>query len=144
MYSFTSSPDGPKQMTAQRDIILSLSQRSAERYSDPMVQSAIIKTGGVPVYSDLGGVLLIDPEMTVLELDTETGALRVVSDAAWRRVAFSCAARTFPLLAELMPQRPQGAVPCGQCMESGCLLGEVTCGKCHGLGWLDPSLRTRA
>jgi hypothetical protein len=56
----------------------------------------------LPVYADIGGVLLLGAKVTVLVYDPETGIATRTDDAAWRTAALVRAAQPDPELASLM------------------------------------------
>jgi hypothetical protein len=114
-----------------------LSNRVAASGKTEAERAAAQATGGLPVYSDMGGVLVIAPDLRVLVYDPEVLASKE-ADAHWRRVALVRAAEKFPELRSLMPQRPSDAEDCKACQGKGTVLKfQVTCGKCGGTGWVD-------
>jgi hypothetical protein len=93
----------------------------------------------LPVYGDLGGVLALDEfgEVHGWGHDSEHPP-EPVSEAGWKLLALTLAAKQFPALRSLEPIRPTEAPSCGRCPGTGLLvLGElsVRCGDCYGLGW---------
>jgi hypothetical protein len=98
----------------------------------------------LPVYVDIGGALLLRPDGTVLEVHSnqswdgpvESRDLEAERDLKLARVA---AARSWPTLASLAPQRPEGAAECATCQGDGLLVvGELEayCRDCGGSGWV--------
>jgi uncharacterized protein (TIGR02996 family) len=107
---------------------------------------------GLPVYSDMGGALLLRPDGEVVEVGwngvlvrPDGGISEVVDDVRpagefWRSVGLAAAAAAFPVLRPLLPMRPPDAQPCPACAgvgrqpwpEGG---GATWCGSCYGLGW---------
>jgi hypothetical protein len=61
-------------------------------------------TCALPVYSDMGGMLLIDPEGDVLSYDPDSQEAERETDERWRRRAKAVAKH--PELIDLMPLRP--------------------------------------
>jgi hypothetical protein len=104
---------------------------------DDVSQSAASATAGLPVYSDLGGILAITPEGVVRLYDPETGSVSDVADERWRRVALVSASEKHPSLADLLPARPTHAAACGACEGTGKFRSSI-CRVCSGLGWIDP------
>lgn len=94
------------------------------------------KAKALPVYVDMGGALLISEEGNVLQYDDERGELGPLDDRLWFRVALVTAARRFPELRVLFPEKPADAPECGMCGGSGLISG-LQCGKCAGTGWLE-------
>ena len=118
-------------------IIRRLSDEAAARASNEDVREAVMKTGGVPVHTDLGGILLVAPDGQVLHYDPESGRVQAPGHN-WKQLALAKAARRFPELEELRPRKPDGAAECRACEGSGVLQEGVDCGTCFGAGWLPP------
>ena len=112
-----------------------LSQEAAAGGSPSEAREAAARTGGVPVHTDLGGVLVLAPDGSVLHYDPDSGQVNPVADDRWRVLALVKAARKFPELQPLRPRRPATAVACPQCGGDGVVLGGVDCGVCSGIGW---------
>jgi len=113
-----------------------LSAEAAADTSDPGTREVLKRTGGVPVYQDMGGVLIVTPSGQVLAYDPESGAV-VEPEPRWERLALVRAARRFPELEGLMPERPETSVECHACGGSGAKMG-LPCGVCFGTGWTLP------
>jgi hypothetical protein len=91
----------------------------------------------LPVYSDMSGSLAIAPDGTILYYNSESGHISEVVMEEWRIIAAVSAAKKFPDLGEMVPERPWGAKSCPFCSGTGGQLeGRAFCGKCHGLGWI--------
>jgi hypothetical protein len=118
------------------EIISSLSKRLGTDAESDDVRAAAKLTGGVPVYADIGGILIVLTDGRVVHFDPDTHIVTPVTDTKWRRVALANAARKFPELATLLPARPTDARSCTVCGGTGVLLG-ANCGSCSGLGWVD-------
>jgi hypothetical protein len=116
-----------------------LSKDAAAHGESVTVREAAAKTGGVPVYSDMGGTLVLSATGEVLHYDPETRNAKVVSDPRWRKAAMKKAASRFPELIELAPTRPHDATQCAACNGQGVLLGSVDCAACMGVGWIEHS-----
>lgn len=101
------------------------------------IASAAAQMKALPVYSDFGGTLLISESGEVLERDDESGVTSPVKDRVWFLIALVSAARRFPELSFLQPQRPIAALECTSCSGSGFQMG-VLCGRCGGTGWVEP------
>jgi hypothetical protein len=117
-----------------RQIIGRLSHEAAVGASPSVDRDAAARTGGVPVYADMGGVLVIMPDCSVLYYNPETDRVNPVDDC-WRVVALVKAAKKFRELQQLRPVRPDNAVTCAQCGGEGVVLGRLDCGVCFGTGW---------
>jgi hypothetical protein len=104
------------------------------------VRRVAILTGGLPVWSDMGGVLILKPDGSVLEYDKEEGTVRPASERS-HTLALVEAALKHPELRALGPERPPEAHTCPQCSGSGVVMGNVVCGVCMRTGWLLPSKR---
>ena len=102
--------------------------------SVPSIEAAKA-TGGLPVVLYMGGALVISTAGEVFLYDWETHAISPAADHD-RRIAFIKAARKFPELASLMPERPDWAKTCPQCEGTGSILGQYDCGRCDTLGWV--------
>jgi hypothetical protein len=96
-------------------------------------------TGGLPVYSDIGGTLAITSDGRLLRHVDDTGEVVEEVDERWQTLAFISAAERYPELAELRPSGSERAVPCGDCGGTGRLIGNVRCAECLGLGWKYPA-----
>jgi hypothetical protein len=121
----------------ESSFIQQLAERASTHEDDPDLRQAAARTGGLPVYADLGGVLVLTPAGTVLRYDPETGRSTDESESRWKALALTRAARRFSQLAALRPPRPdRGAVICPQCDGAGEVLGNVDCGVCFGRGWI--------
>jgi hypothetical protein len=86
----------------------------ANQSSSPDEREAIAARGGLPVYSDMGGVLVVLDDASVLEYSPETGTVRSPEEL-WRVLALAQAARKHPSLAALMPVKPE-FVRCVSCV----------------------------
>lgn len=117
--------------------IRSLSEQG-QKGGDDLFRKAAVRTGGLPVYADMGGVLVVTESLEILLYEPETDSLRGVADERWRIFALVKAAQKFPSLATLRPQQPASAVACSQCGGQGVVLGGLDCGRCFGVGWVEP------
>ncbi len=100
----------------------------------------------LPVWADMGGVLLLRPDGEILTVDDEE-RVRPEAHRGWRLLALVSAAEFFPELRPLLPPRPADAVPCSGCGGRGVerwrvegMRGITPCGRCWGLGWLADDL----
>lgn len=75
-------------------------------------------TGGVPVYEDVGGILVIGPDRGVLLYTPSDGRATLATDP-WERMAFIRAAKLHDELAGLAPPRPGDARICTCCGGTG-------------------------
>lgn len=101
-------------------------------------RAAVRLTGGLPVYGDMGGVMVLMRDGTIVSFAHDRDEVEVETDELWRKVAFVHAARRFPELAALRPVRPADAADCAQCAGTGAFPGidGVDCGPCAGSGWI--------
>ncbi|WP_163870938.1 hypothetical protein [Myxococcus eversor] len=95
------------------------------------------ESGALPLYGDLGGLIAIHPDGTVLTYEWETSRSEV-TDERWTVVALTNGCRKHPELRELLPPRTASALDCATCTGTGSLAHSVTCGTCLGLGWHEP------
>jgi hypothetical protein len=107
--------------------LLAAAQRAGKECHD-WQQELAERFGGLAVYGDLGGALVLRPDGSALGLgwDDEKAA---EPSPGWRIIALAAASYQFPELAALAPERPPGAHPCWLCAGAGCE-------SCFGLGWL--------
>jgi hypothetical protein len=117
--------------------IVRLSQEAQASGSDTTRQAARA-TGGLPVWSDMGGLLVLMPTTEIIQYDLESRTLSPVHRPEWQVLALVKAARLHPELAGLMPARPATAASCDQCAGTGRLFDAVDCGQCMGTGWFMP------
>jgi uncharacterized protein (TIGR02996 family) len=97
----------------------------------------------LPVYADMGGVILLRPDGEWLTLGDDDDEPRTETDRGWRMIGLVYAAEFFPELRPLLPPRPADAGPCPGCGGRGLerwrlegVSGITPCGGCFGLGWL--------
>ena len=106
---------------------------------DDVAHAATRRVEALPVYSDVGGSLLLAPNGDILCLPTDShGPPTLERDPQWQLVARVKAAEKYPQLKALLPIRDDQSVQCHSCNGSGAVsVGGVslTCGKCRGLGW---------
>jgi hypothetical protein len=91
--------------------------------------------GGLPVYSDMSGTLLITEAGEIVWYDAERSVVEPMDDPLWVTVALVSASRQYPSLGELRPSRPTTAGDCKACDGTGAFKNMI-CGKCGGTGWL--------
>jgi hypothetical protein len=113
--------------------------REAQVSGSDVVREAARRTGGLPVWSDMGGVLVLMPTTEVVQYDPETGTSAPVHDLRWIHVSLVKAARSHAELVSLAPARPADAVECTQCGGSGRLFDTLDCSQCMGAGWSVPT-----
>lgn len=94
-------------------------------------------TGGLPVYCDLGGCLVIDPDGRLMLFDSDSLTVRDPASDKWLQLACIVASEKYPELKILRPQRATGAKSCPDCGGSGRNQLGVRCEQCLGLGWID-------
>jgi hypothetical protein len=102
-------------------------------------RAAVRATGGLPVYSDLGGVLVLAPDGSIRLFD-HAGTVAPVVDVKWENVARVRAAENYPALRAVAPVRPANAALCTFCRGAGKVKEhlDAICGQCGGTGWLPP------
>jgi|SRR5882724_3712445 len=93
----------------------------------------------LPINLDIGGATLLRPDGELLSLGWGE-APGVETDPVLRTGALVVGARKHPELAQLLPNRPEGALTCEACGGTGEIhVGGRTigalCGKCGALGW---------
>lgn len=98
----------------------------------------------LPIYSDMGGLILLSPRGELMFVDSNTSTINSttilpLNDGIWETVALCHAAWTYLELADLRPRRPAQAIDCEWCEGRGRIatIHDMTCGKCHGAGWVE-------
>jgi hypothetical protein len=102
---------------------------------DPDARKLVARTGALPVHADMGGTLLLTPDLRVLSCAHDSSQVSEEGGAKWTLLALRLASERFPELADLRPRRPADAYVCLVCSGSGQLFGRLWCGPCSGLGW---------
>jgi hypothetical protein len=100
----------------------------ADSYADGVLRDAAERFRAWPVYSDMGGRLLLGTDGVVYSKDDCTNVLEPVQSAGWKITAWLKAAEQEPELARLLPQRPIEAEDCA---------------FCGGLGFIQVASQTR-
>jgi hypothetical protein len=93
----------------------------------------------LPLYSDMGGSILISKTGEFLRLDSDTGTVSALQEETWETIALVSLARDYPDLAELRRSRPENAVTCPDCSGTGRVtIAQVDLigGKCASTGWI--------
>ena len=111
----------------------------------PGIKSIALRAGGLPVYCDIGGCLMITPQGVVLEYDWNDGTFAPTKEDHWRKTAQARAAEEFEELRALR-DRPAGAQDCKACQGTGKLGNPLVakhsrCAECGGLGFEEPGKR---
>lgn len=119
-----------------KSIIAELSKDIVERGQSPSWREAARATGGVPVYEDMSGILVIAADGEILFYDTEAESTKPVT-GEFRRVAEAHASRLYAELADMAPVRPTTARECSLCGGNGVREGHTICGQCWGVGWVE-------
>lgn len=117
------------------DAIARLTAQTIAAGQEPY-RSAAKLAHGLPVSADIGGTTVITPDGAIFDVALDEDRVRPVTEAKWKRAALAMAARLYPELAELYPQRPRGAVTCDACAGTGVFIG-LPCGHCGSVGWID-------
>ena len=109
-----------------------------------------VRAGALPVAEDMGGCLMIRPDLSVVALSWWSDEIAPV-DEWWQKCARIEAARKYEALRDLMPQKPHDASVCKNCGGTGSLDDQIEgleavrpsgtgpllqCGDCFGLGWV--------
>jgi hypothetical protein len=113
---------------------------AARSHPNPSFREAAACTGGLPVYADIGGVLLISEQAEVLHFDPDSRQVEPEVNDGWRRLALFRAAALHPELAALAPVRTSAALDCPACGGSGRIL-DTYCGTCFSAGWILPTVK---
>jgi hypothetical protein len=128
-----------------KTLIRSLVERWLDSPDRPDLTETVRASGALPVYSDVGGTLLLRPNGEILFLDAVTGddEPQLETDQGWRITAVVVGAERYPELRPLLPIRPAVAEKCDACAGQGRIrVAEIShgflCGTCRGLGWLAP------
>jgi hypothetical protein len=117
------------------EVLRQLSLDAASTAVSEEARQAAKATGGLPVLTDMGGVLVLTPAGEVFHYEPERGIAKQ-ADERWRTLALVKAALKHPELRALMPERPPTAMMCNACHGTGVILGTMDCGTCMGTGWL--------
>lgn len=127
------SDSSPRPDLAQT--IATLARTVAEASPLDHMRTAAIRVPGLPVYADMGGVLVIKSDGSVALYHHEGDRIEPVDRDPWRTLALIQAAKAYPAeLRDLQPARPADAVPCEDCDGAG-ELHTAICGACLGAGW---------
>jgi hypothetical protein len=99
------------------------------------------ETGCLPIYADLGGVILVSPagELLFRAHDSEVVVPLDTEPTPWEKAALLSMAETYPDLDDLRPVRPEDARGCPNCGEAGGMqVGRrhLGCSPCGGTGWI--------
>ncbi len=104
---------------------------------DPATAHLLAEAGGMHLYGTVGADVFLRPDGTTVALiegaygmpafwEVDTGSEHIAS--------LVIASKRFPVLARLLPARPETAVDCPSCAAAGRVHG-IVCGTCNGLGW---------
>lgn len=106
------------------------------------IDNEAARYGGIALMRTLGAVWLLRPDGTLWEVDDDTGRPLLPLAPAWHHAAMVCGTERYAWLAELIPQRPEGAAPCAMCGGEGMLhvtdrreQGGILCPQCRARGW---------
>src|SRR4051812_27746888 len=92
------------------EVIQRLAAEAAENATHLRTRQAAALTGGVPVYEDWTGVLMVTPSGGVVYYDEESRRWSDVVDPQWQTIALVAAATKHPELGALRPTRPAKAI----------------------------------
>ena len=125
-------------MTANREriavLVSRLSREAAENAVSDDDRAVAAATMGVPVYSDMGGTLVVMPDGSVQRYNHDIRAM-FVADEFWRVIAMNHAIRKYPEL-RVLADEPLVEVVCSDCKGSGMRAGVVRCVRCVGTGFV--------
>ena len=108
------------------------------------------EVGALPVYRDVGGCVMLRPDLSVVVCDWDSYETRVADSVLARRTRYR-AGQMYPELESLLPDQPPGANACPKCGGTGenqAVLKDVPsrikrrlgaaamCAECAGLGWI--------
>jgi hypothetical protein len=119
-------------MMTMNETVRRFAQTAATQTENEPLREVAQATGGLPVYMDMGGALVITEDLDVLAYEWETKRAEREVDEGWRRSAYCHAARRYPELQALLPVRPANARTCPQCSGTG-----LDCGTCWSTGWVE-------
>jgi hypothetical protein len=95
------------------------------------------RTGGLPAYADMGGVIALTPAGVFVSYNPESRTASPVVEDLWQDVALASLVRQYPDLRTMLPERPPHASDCPHCSGSGWMMdGRLFCRACRGLGWV--------
>lgn len=116
-----------------REVVRGLAEIAASVAEGSTPKSAAARrTGGLPVYCDIGGCLVITPAGDVLEYAFEGETVTPVTDRSSIRLARAAAADTHQIFASLMPT---DGTKCEICDGTGRFgSAQLRCGNCEGTG----------
>lgn len=83
--------------------VLTAAVLSGEAHASPISRDAATRTGGLPVYADMGAVLVLTPDGEVLQLAHEGNVITRVTETSWIEVALAAAAEQYKQFASLRP-----------------------------------------
>jgi hypothetical protein len=124
---------------SQVEITFEISEIIAARIAEfPRNAFAVPECGALPLYADLGGVVGIRPDGTLVAWSHDGGGrdARPVEDRIWVLIALVAAARRYPEFQKLLPGRGPGVIDCDCRRIPASVSGLIYCGRCGGMGWL--------
>jgi hypothetical protein len=109
-------------------------------HGDVEIKASVERYGALPVFRGWTGDSFLAPDGSVV--DVEDGERTTWSDAAWTFYIYVKAARKYPNLQAVLPERQAHHETCPDCRGSGQDLKYpvLDCGTCLGLGWLYPDM----
>ena len=122
-------------------MIESLVERWLASHPDSNLVKPVRASRALPVYSDMGGDLLLRPDGEILVHDGwEDDEPQIETDSVWRLTAIVVGVEKYPELRPLLPIRDPGTKDCYACGGRGeiHIAGincSFRCGNCCGLGW---------
>jgi hypothetical protein len=100
--------------------------------------SELAAAGALLLYADVGGIIGIRPDGTLVEWSHDGAGrdVRPVEDRIWALIALVAGAKRYPELRPLLTVRRPGAVDCACRTTPQCVSGLFYCDQCGGMGWL--------
>lgn len=124
---------------SQVEITFEISEIIAARIATfPRGVFAVPECGALPLFADLGGIVGIRPDGTLVEWSHHGRGrdARPVRDRVRVLIALAAAAGPYPELQHLLPARGPGSVHCECRRIPESVSGLVDCGRCGRMGWL--------
>lgn len=124
---------------SQIEITFEISEIIAARIAAfPRGAFAVPECDALPLYADLGGIVGIKPDGTLVEWSHHGRGrdARPVRDRVRALMALAAAVGPYPELQQLLPARGPGSVECECRRIPEYVSGLVDCGRCGRMGWL--------
>ena len=100
-------------------------------------REAMRQTNGIPIYGDVGGIIVFTPQGDFLLYHFNSEEIIPVTEGLWYDVALAYLKKGYPELHCLLPGPPQESEPCATCSGSGWTMDQQSCcSVCRGRGWI--------